>query len=124
MSVTTRFQIDRRYYAKSDGRWWLSADGIEWSSQISPPASTPPEFNTEGSNFQVFEDDGEMWAIVDSINGRLRLLHKEGADWVEASVTLPRPPPGVEFVNTDQGAITVPHARRYRYASVPPTGPS
>ncbi len=94
MSVTTRLQIDGRYYAKSDGRWWISADGIEWSRQTSPPPSTPTEFNTEGSNFQVFEDEGETWAIVDSTNGRLRLLHKEGANWVKASVTLPKPPPG------------------------------
>ena len=59
----------------------------------SAPDVVPPEFSSEGSDFEVFEVEGETWATLAPNIGAIRLLHRQGGDWVEVPVASPQPPP-------------------------------
>jgi len=118
-STATLFRLDDRYYAESQHRWWTSSGGLAWSELASAPDLVPPEFSSEGSTFEVFEDNGETWATLAPTIGAVRLLQREDGDWVEVPVTVPQPPPGIEFVRADRGAIRVPGGEVFRLNGVP-----
>ena len=116
--TATRFRLDGRYYAESEQGWWSSTDGVAWSELARAPESVPAEFSAPGSNFEVFEDDGETWATLASTFGPLRLFfHRQGGQWVEAPVRVPHPPSGA-LVKSGLGTITVPGGGGFRRAAL------
>ncbi len=53
--TSTPFRLDGTYYAESEHGWWTSPDGLAWRELASAPDVVPPEFSSEGSNFEMFE---------------------------------------------------------------------
>ncbi len=105
--TATPFRLDGRYYAESENGWWTSPDGLAWSEMASAPDVIPAEFSSKGSNFETFDVDGETWATLAPSIGAIRLFHRQGEHWAEVPVTTPQPPPGIELVKANRGAILV-----------------